>query len=100
MTPLYRESFAILCRSWQFICEVENRCLAAAKADPDWMVQETDAGTFIQHPLVGIRNTAWANFSRLAAKFGLSPADINAVRVAETPAQKDPKAEFFEARGA
>ena len=50
---------------------------ASAKITPQTMVVKTVNGNVIQNPFLAIRNRAWEQIVKLAANFGLTPADRN-----------------------
>ena len=94
LTDNYREPFEALCDSYgRFV-------LACAKCDgEDGMVIETDKGNAIQSPWVSIRNKMYEQVYKGAACFGLTPADLSAVRAVEKPSEDEGKSRFF-AKGA
>lgn len=51
--------------------------IAASKVTAQTMVVKTVNGNVIQNPFLAIRNRAWEQIVKLAASFGLTPADRN-----------------------
>jgi len=84
-----REMFELLCGSFGLAC------LADAKIDSEGAVTPGSTGSLVKSPWVSIRDGAVAQVIKLAACFGLSPADIAGVRALEKPAQDDGKSKFF-----
>lgn len=50
---------------------------ASSKVTAQSLVVKTVNGNPIQNPFLGIRNRAWEQIVKLAASFGLTPADRN-----------------------
>lgn len=60
---------------------------AAAKVTPHTLVIKTASGNVIQNPFLSIRNRAWEQVVKLAASFGLTPADRNGMSFTFAPSQ-------------
>ena len=67
ITSLHLEALEALCRQWQDYREAADWC------DDNETFVTYESGHVAEHPMVRIRQTAFANLSKLWPKFGLTP---------------------------
>jgi len=83
LTDWDRSIFTSYCQAWSTYSQAQTQLNKLAK-DPKTfggLVMTTSAGNQIQHPLVGIRNTAQRDMLRFATELGLTP--VARVRVGD-----------------
>jgi len=89
LCQLYREPFTMLCDSWG------RYRLACGKCDSEGMEATGSKGNAVKSPWVSIRNEMYKQVVDLAARFGLTPADLAGVRALDKPTADNGKAKFF-----
>lgn len=74
----------------------KHRDFAAYNGDPnEGFLVSTPNGASMQHPLVGVANTAARDMMRYAAELGMTPSARSRVQKAPKAKGKEPGAEFF-----
>ncbi len=89
LVDVFFQSFELLCDSWGFYRLASQKCL------DEGMTIEGSRGNEMKSPWVRIRADALDEVTRLAASFGLTPADIAGVKAVNRPQIDNLKAKFF-----
>jgi P27 family predicted phage terminase small subunit len=88
-SPLFEIALAMTCQSYADFVSATNE-LKTAKH-----VLSNKGGRKYPNPLIRIRQTAWDQFRAGLAGFGLTPADVQRLRPAVSPAADETKTKFF-----
>ena len=89
LTKCDRMLLALLCQ--RFADYLDARDIVAEEG----LLIETTNGNCIQHPAIGIMNQAWRDVVKVAANFGLSPADRASITPAQPAKMPEAKNKFF-----
>lgn len=85
-----------LCTAWGRWMQAECRLAMVCAKDPvfEGLLIKTSKGTLIQNPLIGLSNKAMADYCRLSAECGMTPASRARLSAVEPP-DEDPAEEYF-----
>ena len=95
-TELNVETLALMCSSWADYVEAEMMLDSTRNENGTRaLLINTSGGGVMENPLLYTRNRAFGQFCKMAACFGLTPADMAGVTKVPLPAKTDSKAKFF-----
>lgn len=83
---------AMLCNEWAIYREAEIELRAAGD---DGQIFKYDNGYPQKHPLVSIRDKAYANYTKLAVEFGFTPTSRSKVSVVSTGKKEEDELDEF-----
>jgi P27 family predicted phage terminase small subunit len=99
-TELNRETLALLCSAWADYVEADRQLAAARNEDGGRaLLIKTDKGGVMENPLLYVRKRAFEQVMKVAACYGLTPADLSSVRAVEKPPEAGTKSKFFHGTG-
>ena len=104
VTEMNRETLTLLCCAWEDYVEAREQLEKTRGKDGRALLVRTGGkvvggkvigGAITENPLLYTMNRAYGQLFKAAAKFGLTPEDINNVRAVDKPATDDIKSKFF-----
>lgn len=88
LTHVDRGALAVCCAAYGTWVQAERELKRLREEKPDTlggMLDTTSNGNRIQHPVMGVRNTAMREYMRVAGEFGLTPVSRTRINVGILP---------------